>query len=174
MYINITKVRIKKVTNGIRLFLGIFGLILFGATAIFVTLEGEARDDVECSFYIFTLISILLIIRSIHLKKFIGSIYFYSRYFEGDLDGKINTSEMVEVIGKSEKKIYSELKRLKRKKYMKNYKITKTEKGAEIELESIRTKCECKNCGAEIDKKVYFAGLCPYCGGIDVFAKQIK
>ena len=111
MYINVTKIRIKKITNGIRLFLGIFGLILFGATAIFVTLEGDSRKDVEIFFYIATLISILLIVKSIMIRKLIGSIFFYSRYFEGDLDGKIKVAEMVEVIGKSEKKIYSELKK---------------------------------------------------------------
>ena len=173
MYINVTKIRIKKITNGIRLFLGIFGLILFGATAIFVTLEGDSRKDVEIFFYIATLISILLIVKSIMIRKLIGSIFFYSRYFEGDLDGKIKVAEMVEVIGKSKKKIYSELKKLKRRKYMTNFKINKNENICEIELESIVTKCECKNCGALIDKKVYFAGLCPYCGGLDIYAKQI-
>lgn len=173
MYINIAKVRIKKVWNGIELFFGIFGLILFGATTVFVSLE-ENSDGIDVAFFIFTALSILLIIKSLRSKKLIGNIYFYSRYFEGDLDGKIKVSEMIEVIGKSEKQIGRELKKLRRKKLMKNYKINQLQTGYEIELDSIVTKCECKNCGAVIDKKVYFAGLCPYCGGLDINAKQIK
>ena len=31
--------------------------------------------------------------------------------------------------------------------------------------------CECKNCGAEIEKRVYFTGVCPYCRSSDLFAK---
>ena len=81
---------------------------------------------------------------------------------------------MVEVIGKSESTIKYELKKLKFKGYMKNYKLVTNGDETVIQLESIVTKCICKNCGAQIDKKVYFSGYCPYCGGLDVFAKELK
>ena len=178
MYINGVKVRIKKIQNAIELFLGICGLIVFGATGVASTLDFEYYTDSDYeilyTFYILTFISAFFIVKSIRARNFIGGVYFYSRYFEGDLDGKIKTSDMVNVIGKSEKKINSELGRLKRKNYMKNYKLVKDDKNTIVELESIVTKCQCRNCGAVIDKKVYFAGLCPYCGGLDVFAKQLK
>lgn len=173
MYINDGRLNVKKIINGIELFCGIAGFIIFGSTMIYVILEGGANDDVINFFYILTAINIALIVLSIRSKRFIGSIFFYARYFEGDLDGKIKPSDMVSVVGKSASRIKKELRWLKIRGYMKNYKLVNKGNETIIELESIVTKCECKNCGAPIDKKVYFAGNCPYCGGLDVFAKEL-
>ena len=174
MYINDGRLKVKRIINGIELFLGIAGFIIFGSTMIYVILEGGANDDVVNFFYILTAINIALIVLSIRSKRFVGSVFFYARYFEGDLDGIINPSDMVAVIGKSANRIKTELKWLKIRGYMKNYKLVNKGNETVIELESIMTKCECKNCGAPIDKKVYFSGNCPYCGGLDVFAKELK
>lgn len=173
MYINGIKLRLKKIINGIELFIGIVGFIVFGATMIYVVLEGEANEFVKNTFYILTLISVVLIILSFRSKRLIGSVFFYARYFEGDLDGIIKPSDMVAVVGKNANRIKTELRWLKIRGYMKNYKLVKKENETVIELESIMKQCECKNCGAPIDKKVYFAGNCPYCGGLDVFAKEL-
>ena len=173
MYINDGRLNVKKIINGIELFCGIAGFIIFGSTMIYVILEGGTNDDVVNFFYILTAINIALIVLSIRSKRFIGSIFFYARYFEGDLDGKIKPSDMVSVVGKSASRIKKELRWLKIRGYMKNYKLVNKGNETIIELESIVTKCECKNCGAPIDKKVYFAGNCPYCGGLDVFAKEL-
>ena len=173
MYINGGRLKVKKIINGIELFLGIAGFIIFGSTMVYVTLEGDANETVKNSFYILTAINIALILLSFRSKRLIGRVFFYARYFEGDLDGIIKPSEMVAVVGKNESRIKKELRWLKIRGYMKNYKLINKGNETVIELESIMTKVECKNCGASIDKKVYFAGNCPYCGGLDVFAKEI-
>ena len=41
----------------------------------------------------------------------------------------------------------------------------------QVVLASKIEKCECKNCAGVFEKKVYFTGICPYCGGSDLFAK---
>lgn len=40
-----------------------------------------------------------------------------------------------------------------------------------IVLASKKTICICNNCGAEIEKSIYFTGTCSYCGGSDLHAK---
>ena len=173
MYINDARLNFKKITNGIELFIGLATFIVMGSTMIYVVLEGDANESVTSFFYIATAISITLIILSLRSKRLIGSVFFYARYFEGDLDGVIKPADMVAVVGKSANRIETELRWLKMGGYMKNYKLVKKGNETIIELESIKTKCECRNCGAQIDKKVYFAGNCPYCGGLDVFAKEL-
>lgn len=174
MYINEIKIKVVKLRNTIKLILGIIGLILFGATLIFASIESDGEIDVIIIFLILTLINIFLIYSSIKSKSLIESAYFYDRYFSGDLDGYIYTSEMTKVIGKSESKINSELIKLIKKKYLINIKLNKINQKMQVELFSKTSKCECKNCGAVIDKKVNFTGVCPYCGSSDVFANPVK
>lgn len=172
MYINEAKVKTSKVKNGFLLAIGIIGLIIFGATFVFTLIENEYNSEFFA--FIFMMISILIIYKAIENRAIIASIYFYSRYFEGELYGYINTSDMAKVIGKSEKKINSELAKLLKKKYMKNFIIKQSREGMQVILESKIEKCECKNCGAIIEKRIYFTGTCPYCGGSDLFAKLLK
>lgn len=170
MYINELKVKFLKIRNGILLSIGIIGLVIFGLSLIATLLE---TNDYELliSFTIFTLICGLLICFSIMTRKTIGNVYFFSRYFEGDLDGKIKIYEISELTGIKEKKLKSSLKKLLRKRLMKNYTIDKVNN--EIILSSKTYQCECKSCGAIIDKKEYFTGTCSYCGSSDLFAKII-
>ena len=173
MYINEARLNFRKMINGIELFIGIAGFIVFGSTSIYISLDGIATSSQYATMYAIVLINIGLIILSLLSRRLLGSANFYARYFEGDLDGIIKPSDMVAVVGKSSSRILRELRGLKIRGYMKNYKLVKKGNETIIELESIVTKCACRNCGAQIDKKVYFAGKCPYCGGIDVFAKEI-
>ena len=173
MYINEAKVKFRKMINGIELFIGIAGFIVFGSTAIYTSLEGIATFSQYATLYAIVAINIGLIAASLMSRRSMESVIFYARYFEGDLDGIIKPSDMVAVVGKSASRIESELSSLKVRGYMKNYKLVKKGNETIIELESIVTKCACKNCGAQIDKKVYFAGNCPYCGGLDIFAKEL-
>lgn len=174
MYINELKINVAKLRNTIKLILGIIGLIVFGATFIFALIDLDESAGVIVFFIITTVLSVFLIYSSIRSRKLIESVYFYSRYFDGDLDGYIYTSEMTKVIGKSEKKINYELYKLINKKYLINMKLIKEDKKMQVELFSNTNKCECKNCGAVITKKVDFAGICPYCGSSDVFANPVK
>lgn len=70
------------------------------------------------------IISIMLVYKAIKFKAIVDDIYFYSKYFEGDIDGYVYTSDMVDIIGKNEERINKEIKEVLRKKYMKNFVIT--------------------------------------------------
>ena len=103
-------------------------------------------------------------------RKLIGDARFYSSYFEGSLYQHIRVKDLAAVSGKPAFVVAIELFFF-RFLYMKNYKFETIEGNKVIELYSKRTLCECKNCGAPIDKSIYFTGTCSYCGSSDVFAK---
>lgn len=105
-------------------------------------------------------------------RKLIGDARFYSSYFEGSLEGRIRFKELSKVTGKPTFVVLAELF-LFRFIYMKKYSFVKIEGKTIIELYSKRTLCECKNCGAPVDKRDYFVGVCNFCGSSDVFAKVL-
>ncbi|MBR2751133.1 MAG: hypothetical protein IKD90_08380 [Clostridiales bacterium] len=106
-------------------------------------------------------------------RKLIGDARFYSSYFEGDLSGTIPISALAEVTGHSQLRVRLEL-RLFRILYMKKFSIKTIDGVEQVELFSKKILCECKNCGAGIEKKLYFTGQCPYCGSPDIFAKVLS
>ena len=57
--------------------------------------------------------------------------------------------------------------------YMKNYKIQSVDGVSMVVLNSKTSTCECRNCGAIIEKKEYFTGSCKYCGSSDLFARVL-
>lgn len=62
------------------------------------------------------IISIMLVYKAIKFRAIVDDIYFYSKYFEGDIDGYVYTSDMVAIIGKNEERINKEIKEVLRKK----------------------------------------------------------
>ena len=174
-YVDEANVKFSKVGYSIMLWIGIIGFIFFGFVLMAVVTHAE--EDI---FFVFLLIlalmiiSIVVAIRAIHYKKSIDNVYMYVRYFEGDLDGYIYISDMTNVFGKRPDEIYKELNDLIRRKFLINVFIRDHEGRKQIVLESMIAKCECKNCGAIIDKRVYFAGVCPYCGSSDIHAELIE
>lgn len=100
MYINKKRIRLSKIINAILLAVGIIGLILFGGTSISLLIQelDAKRNIIELG--LLTLVSVVIIFISFIKRKIIDDIYFYSRYFEGNLSGYINTSSMVNVIKK--------------------------------------------------------------------------
>lgn len=94
---------------------------------------------------------------------------FYSGCFEGALYNDITFDDLSEVTGYSKGFVRLDLIFL-RPIYMKNFDICKDNKGEYIELYSKTIQCTCKNCGADLDKQLYFTGFCPYCKTADVFA----
>lgn len=101
-------------------------------------------------------------------ERNIGDAQFYSNYFELDLNGIIGIHDLSGSCGRNEKRVAGQLTFFRRL-YMKNF----TVKDNTIILDSKTCECECLNCGAPIDKKIYFAGKCSYCGSSDVFAKVL-
>ena len=104
--------------------------------------------------------------------RFISDARFYSSYFEHDLDGKIEYSELSQITGNSEAFVSFELS-LFRSSIMKNYEIKNVGSKKHIELNSKKYTCQCQSCGAAIEKSDYFVGECSYCGSSDLFAKVI-
>lgn len=103
-------------------------------------------------------------------RKLMGDARFYTSYFEGSLYGRISFSDLAKASGKPVFFVALELFFF-RFIYMKKYSFVSDEGHKVIELFSKKTLCECKNCGAPVEKKDYFAGVCNYCGSSDVFAK---
>lgn len=122
---------------------------------------------------VFVLLGYLKLLISIWLKNMTKKARFINAFFENDLDGVIQADELSAVIGESNKKAGKELKILKRM-FMEGFDIKQSGKETYVELESKKVKCFCKNCGGEIDKKVYFAGVCPHCESLDIFAQVIS
>ncbi|MBQ8860328.1 MAG: hypothetical protein IJ015_03200 [Ruminococcus sp.] len=117
------------------------------------------------------LATVLLFVTSVAFRL-ISDARFYSSYFEHDLDGKIEYSELSEITGNSASFVSFELS-LFRSTIMKNFEIKNVGSKKHIELNSKKYTCQCQSCGAAIEKSDYFVGECSYCGSSDLFAKVI-
>ena len=103
----------------------------------------------------------------------IRKAHFYSSYFETELYSDVGYDELSQATGYTANKVRRDL-HIFRRLYMKRFSFVRNDEGEEhIELYSKTVECSCKNCGAVIDKKIYFAGICPYCKTSDVFAAVI-
>lgn len=116
------------------------------------------------------IIGAILVIMASLSKKMIGDAKFYSSYFEGDLDGYVEFDDLAEVTGKKAFWVKVQLYIFKLV-YMKRYKIEQVGDAKKVVLDSKVCRCECRKCGAPIDKRVYFTGQCSYCGSSDLFAR---
>lgn len=174
-YVNEANVKSSQVANSITMWLGIIGFIFFGFAFMAVLTHGDEEIFMTAIIMILLIIvSIVIALRSIHYKKSLENVYMYARYFEGDLDGYIYISDMKNVIGKRPDEIEKELNDLILRRFLINVFIRDHNGRKQIVLESMIAKCECKNCGAIIDKRVYFAGVCPYCKSSDIYAELIE
>ena len=178
MYLRKKRIEILKVKNVILVILGIFCV----ATSVFVIVSLishyydnlktvlEARATPDCVKAIIVGM-IFLIIAGIS-KHLIEDANFYSSYFEGDLSGYIQYSDLAEVTGKSVSMVKLQL-HFFHKIYMKGYELEIVNRTEQVVLNSTKCICECKHCGASIEKRIYFTGICPYCGGSDLFARVL-
>lgn len=138
------------------------------------------RDDLETAMNAVSMKSairgvifaIIVLIIAIISRKWIGNARIYSSYFENDLDGYVTYYDLAGVTGYSPAKVRSQLK-LYRKLYMKNFELKVINGQEMVELYSKTCMCECKNCGGVIEKKVFFTGICSYCGSSDLHAKVL-
>ncbi len=118
-------------------------------------------------------ISIGLLLIAVISMRNIGNASFYSSYFEGDLDGYVTFADLSKVMGKSEGAVYRHLA-FYRHFYMQGFEIKASDRGAYVELNSKKCLCECRSCGAHIEKRIYFTGECPYCHSSDLHAKVLS
>ena len=178
MYIRNKLIKLLKIKNAIFSFIGIFEIAL--STASMVSLITYYWGDWETvitarrtpSSIAGFIVGVILLICAFISKKMISDAYFYSSYFEGDLDGNIQYRDLTAITGKSKYLLKIQLHILCAI-YMKNYKFKTANGEKQIELYSKKCTCECRNCGAVIEKSVYFTGICTYCGSSDLFAKVL-
>ncbi len=164
-----------KIASFIMLLVGIIGFMFWGF-AFFAVLMYAEEEIFSTAFMvgIFAILHGIIIYRGILKKKLDDMVYMYARYFEGDLDGYIYLSDMVNVFGKNEETIYNELSILIRRLVLTNVLLRDFNGKKQVVLESMIEKCKCRNCGAIIDKRTYFAGVCPYCQSSDIYAEIIN
>ena len=181
MYLKNSLISILKIKNIFLLILG----IAFAAISVTVTTElivyyhgdwftiTHARSTPESVIYFF--LGVLMIVYSRISRKLINDACFFSGYFEGDLNGYVDFTELAEITGRTPEQIRSRL-RLLRPLYMKNFRIAKTinyRYPEIIELYSKTVTCCCRSCGGWMEKRVYFTGVCPYCGSSDLTAQVV-
>lgn len=178
MYLKEKTIKLLQIKNVIFAIIGVFNLLVSGLYIIseFV----YYRDDLDSALHaksmtssiVWVIISIILLIAAAISRNRINDAAFYSSYFEGDLDGYVRYADLAEVTGKSLKKVKRQLHSYL-KFYMKNYELKEKNREEIVELYSKKCTCECRNCGAHIEKRIFFTSICPYCGSSDLFAKVL-
>lgn len=178
MYTREKLIKVLKVKNVICTAIGLFlvvvsvsilaDLISFYHDQLLTVVKAKATP--ECILDI--VIGTFLLVSSGLSRKWIGDANFYSGYFEMDLDGYISYKELAEVTGKSPGEVKSQL-HFFYKIYMKGYELKRVGNEEQVVLNSKTAICECKSCGARIEKRIYFTGTCPYCDGSDLYAKVL-
>lgn len=178
MYLKNSKIKIMKIIGYICTVIGTFEVAM--SVWNLISLVSHYRDDLETVLYakstpqsVMSIIwgSVLLVL-AFRLKGMIEDANFFSGYFEGDLDGYVTYGDLADVRGKKESKIKKQL-HLLRKTCMKNFELKRINGLEQVVLNSKKYTCECKNCGALIEKSNYFTGICSYCGSSDLFAKVL-
>lgn len=178
MYLKEKIIRLLRIKNIVFTIIGVFGGCVFGS--YIVSEFTYYRDDLYTAWHaksmttsiVWVIICAILLTEMAISRNMIGRATFYSSYFEGDLDGYVKCSDLAQVIGKSAKKVTRQLHFL-RKLYMKKFELKEKDGMKVVELYSKKCLCECRNCGANIEKRIYFTGVCSYCGSSDLFAKVL-
>lgn len=177
MYIRDKLIKFLKIKNVIFIIAGIFNVAVSAYTLISlfstyrdmeIVMEAKAAPGSIMSIKI----GIILLIIAVISRHLIGDANFYSSYFEGDLDGYIKYSDLAEVTGKNKYIVMLQLCFF-RLIYMKGYTLKFSDNAEQVILNSKKCLCECKNCGAPIEKRIYFTGICSYCGSSDLFARVL-
>lgn len=172
-YVNEISLKTRKTYNTIKLTIGIVGAVFWGLICVVGFAVSESTSDIFMSFIclIFSAVNVYFVYDAVKTKALLSMVYLYARYFEGDLDGYIDAADITKIVNKSEYKVYSELQRLLKKKVMRSFILRSNNGKKQIVLQSKIKDYKCKNCGGTIEKRIDFAGICPYCGGSDIFAE---
>ncbi|MBQ4363001.1 MAG: hypothetical protein II782_03245 [Oscillospiraceae bacterium] len=176
MYLREKRIKRLKVKNVIPIVIALFNLIFAESGMLYLAVRYDfdkftlTHAKMFPDFVFWSIVGPLMLIYALWSRANIGDAYFYSGYFEGDLDGMITVDELAEVTGRSSRAVGRQLKLFSRA-YMKNY-VYKDKEGM-VELSSKTAMCECRSCGARIEKKIYFTGECPYCRSSDLRAKVL-
>ena len=178
MYLREKKIKKLQVKNALLVCLGLF--YVFTCGYYIVSEFMYYRDDLYTAWHAKSMVSsiVLFIVGSVLLihaltsRNLIGKATFFSGYFEGSLDGLVKSNDLAKVVGHKDVSIRKQMICF-RKRYMHKFELLE-EKGEMVaKLYSKKVLCECRNCGATIEKRIFFTGTCPYCNGSDLFAKVL-
>ncbi|MCD8187536.1 MAG: hypothetical protein LUD57_02750 [Ruminococcus sp.] len=178
MYLKENVIKLLHVKNVIFIIVSVFSILVCGTYII--SEFTYYRDDIEYaleavsmkSSIIWIIISTVLLVFSAVSRTMIKKAAFYSSFFEGDLDRFVKYSDLAAVTGKKPSTVKLQLTFF-RFIYMKNYRLTKKDNAEIVELYSKKITCECRSCGAHMEKRAFFTNACPYCGSSDLFAKVL-
>lgn len=174
MYVRENKIKSMLISSKVLFVLGWISVLFWGGCLVASLMKKtDMQFAIATFFLVLALLGILELWISNWLKSAVLEARFLENVFANDLDGRIDACELSEVMGKDEKRIFNKLERLKNL-CMQGFRVNREGKNFCVELESKKTKCICKNCGGEMEKKIYFTGVCPYCGSLDIFAQVIS
>lgn len=175
MYLREKLIKVLKVKNMLLKIFGWFNFFL--AIYLIAAMFAYYYDDVETAMraratsdgVVSLVLGVAALIIAALSKKLLGEARFFSSYFEGDLDGYISYSDLAAVTEKSVGITAMEVK-LCKILYMKGFTIDDSNTNYQIILDRKTYSCQCRNCGAPIEKAMYFTGKCAYCGSSDLHA----
>lgn len=179
MYLKEKTVRLLRIKNIVFIMIGVVSIFVCG---FYIVSEFTYyRDDPYTAWHAKSMASSVawvitgaaLLIEAAVSRNLMGKAAFYSGYFEGSLDGWVKCSDLAEVVGKKEEKVKRQLSAF-RKLYMKKFELVEKDGETAAELYSRKTLCECRSCGANIEKRIFFTGSCPYCQSSDLSAKVLS
>ena len=177
MYLRKTVVTALKIKNWL---LGVLSVITVLVCGFYIVSEFvDYRDTPEYAWeavdmkfsIVMVCVGLAVLLAVIISARCIGNAAFYSSYFEGDLDGEVSFADLAKVVGKSESTVRRQLS-FYSAVYMTGFGFSQDGRG--VQLNSKTCLCECRSCGAHIEKKIYFTGECPYCHSSDLHAKVLS
>lgn len=177
MYLRKTVVTALKIKNWL---LGVLSVITVLVCGFYIVSEFvDYRDTPEYAWeavdmkfsIVMVCVGLAVLLAVIISARCIGNAAFYSSYFEGDLDGEVSFADLAKVVGKSEGTVRRQLS-FYSAVYMTGFGFSQDGRG--VQLNSKTCLCECRSCGAHIEKKIYFTGECPYCHSSDLHAKVLS
>ena len=175
MYLKEKKLKLLRVRNAVLTALALFRLLVSGYYIIaeftyYRDTPEYAWEAVSMKQSMILVPLLILFLMLIGLsRRSMGNARFYSGCFEGDLDGDVSCADLAAVTGLPERRVCRQL-RFCRRHYMQNFELNRQADGMHAVLGSKTVLCQCRHCGAQIEKRIFFTGQCPYCRSSDLHA----
>lgn len=178
MYLREKKIKTLQIKN---MLITCFGVLYFFVCGFYIISEFTYyRDEPNIAWnaksmtssIVLFIIALILLIQALTSHNMIKKATFFSSYFEGSLDGLVKSNDLAKVVGHKDANIRKQMIYL-RNHYMQKFELLEEKGEMVVQLYSKKALCECRNCGATIEKRIFFTGKCPYCNGSDLFAKVL-
>lgn len=118
------------------------------------------------------IVGMLLVVIAYVSQNLISDARFYFGFLECDLDGIVRYEDFSAVTGRKPELIEKEFRFLM-PFYMRGFVFAEEEKQLVIKANDRKILCNCNNCGAQIERSMYYIGQCAYCGGSSLSARVL-